>query len=99
MFHGAYDRAARAGRYRAVAAEYNRLFKTASDPYLASYYLRIAKDYLVRSQDELRFGARDFRRGGLYRRRAKPPASPLRRLAQDRTSESCNARASTFART
>jgi hypothetical protein len=32
----------------------NRLFKTASDPYLASYYLRIAKDYLVRSQDELR---------------------------------------------
>jgi hypothetical protein len=27
---------------------------TANDPYLASYYLRIAKDYLVRSQDELR---------------------------------------------
>jgi hypothetical protein len=54
MFHGTYDRAARADRYRAVAAEYNRLFKTASDPYLASYYLRIAKDYLVRSQDELR---------------------------------------------
>jgi hypothetical protein len=36
------------------AAQYNRLFKTAGDPYLASYYLRIAKDYLVRSQDELR---------------------------------------------
>jgi hypothetical protein len=53
MFHGTYDRAARADRYRAVAAEYNRLFKT-KDPYLASYYLRIAKDYLVRSQDELR---------------------------------------------
>jgi hypothetical protein len=54
MFHGAYDRGRRADRYRAVAAEYNRLSKTASDPYLASYYLRIAKDYLVRSQDELR---------------------------------------------
>jgi hypothetical protein len=54
MFHGTYDRAARADRYRDVAAEYNRLFKTAGDPYLASYYIRIAKDYLVRSQDELR---------------------------------------------
>jgi hypothetical protein len=54
MFHGTYDRAARADRYRAVAAEYNRLFKTTKDPHLASYYLRIAKDYLVRSQDELR---------------------------------------------
>jgi hypothetical protein len=54
MFHGTYDRAARAERYRAVAAEYNRLFKSTSDPYLGSYYLRIAKDYLVRSQDELR---------------------------------------------
>ena len=46
MLNGTYDRAARADRYRAVAAEYNRLFKSASDPYLASYYLRIAKDYL-----------------------------------------------------
>jgi hypothetical protein len=54
MFHGTYDRAARAERYRAVAADYNCLSKTASDVYLASYYLRIAKDYLVRSQDELR---------------------------------------------
>jgi hypothetical protein len=54
MFRGVYDRAARADRYRAVAAEYDRLFKTTKDPYLASYYLRIAKDYLVRSQNELR---------------------------------------------
>jgi hypothetical protein len=38
MFHGTYDRARRADRYRAVAAEYNRLSKTATDPYLASYY-------------------------------------------------------------
>jgi hypothetical protein len=36
MFHGTYDRAARADRYRAVAAEYNRLFKTTKDPYLAT---------------------------------------------------------------
>jgi hypothetical protein len=54
MFHRTYDRADRADRYRDVAAEYNRLFKTAGDPYLASYYLRIAKDYLLRSQDEPR---------------------------------------------
>jgi hypothetical protein len=54
MFSGTYDRAARAERNRAIAAEYNRLFKATSDPYLASYYLRIAKDHLVRSQDELR---------------------------------------------
>ena len=54
MFHGTYDRGARADRYRAVAAEYNRLFKTTSDPYLALYYLQIAKDYLVRSKDEMR---------------------------------------------
>jgi hypothetical protein len=43
MSNGTYDRAARADRYRAVAAEYNRLFKTAGDPYLASYYLRMPK--------------------------------------------------------
>jgi hypothetical protein len=54
MFSGTYDRAARAERNRAIASEYNRLFKATSDPYLASYYLRIAKDHLVRSQDELR---------------------------------------------
>jgi hypothetical protein len=54
MFHGTSDRIRRADRFQAVAAEYNRLSKTASDPYLASYYLRIAKDYLVRSQDEMR---------------------------------------------
>jgi hypothetical protein len=54
MFSGTYDRGARAERNRAIAAEYNRLFKSTTDPYLASYYLRIAKDHLVRSQDELR---------------------------------------------
>ncbi len=54
MFSETYDRAARAERNRAIAAEYNRLSKATADPYLASYYLRIAKDHLVRSQDELR---------------------------------------------
>jgi hypothetical protein len=54
MFNGTYDRAARAERNRTVAAEYNRLFKATKDPYLAPYYLRIAKDHLVRSQDDLR---------------------------------------------
>jgi hypothetical protein len=53
MFRGAHDRITRADRFRVVAAEYNRLSKATSDPYLASYYLRIAQDYLVRSQDEL----------------------------------------------
>jgi hypothetical protein len=54
MLSGTYDRGARAERNRAIAAEYNRLFKANTDPHLASYYLRIAKDHLVRSQDELR---------------------------------------------
>jgi hypothetical protein len=54
MFRGTYDRAARAEHNRAIAVECNRLFKATSDPYLASYYLRIAQDHLVRSQDELR---------------------------------------------
>jgi hypothetical protein len=54
MFRGKDGCAARADRYRAVAAEYDRLAKGTSDEYLRSYHLRIAKDYLVRSQDELR---------------------------------------------
>jgi hypothetical protein len=55
MFHGAYDRTARADRYRKVAAEYTGLSEAATDPSLiSSYYLRIAEDYLVQSQGELR---------------------------------------------
>jgi hypothetical protein len=54
MFHGTYDRADRAERYRKVAAEYAGLSDAATDPFLGSYYLRIAEDYLTRSQGEMR---------------------------------------------
>jgi hypothetical protein len=52
MFRGAYDRPARADRYRKFAAEYICLSEAATD--LARYYLRIAEAYLVQSQGELR---------------------------------------------
>jgi hypothetical protein len=54
MFHGTYDRAARADRYRKVAAEYTSLSEAAADQFLRSYYLRIAEEYAVRSDGELR---------------------------------------------
>jgi hypothetical protein len=54
MFRGTYDRAERAERYRKVAAEYAGLSEAATDPFLGSYYLRIAEDYLAQSQGELR---------------------------------------------
>jgi hypothetical protein len=54
MFHGTYDRAVTADRYRKVASEYAELSKAAADPHLGSYYLRIAEDYLAQSQGELR---------------------------------------------
>ena len=72
MFSGTYDRVVRAERNRALAAEYNRLSKATADPYLASYYLRIAKDHLVRSQDELR---------ALERERLAGTADTLSRVA------------------
>jgi hypothetical protein len=53
MFDGTYDRAARADRYRKVAAEYSGLSEAAADPFLGSYYLRIAEDYQDQSQREL----------------------------------------------
>jgi hypothetical protein len=53
MFHGTYDRAARADRYREVAAEYAGLSEATSDQFLRSYYLRIAEDYQDQSQREL----------------------------------------------
>jgi hypothetical protein len=53
MFHGTYDRAARADRYRKVAVEYTGLSEAASDQFLRSYYLRIAEDYQDQSQREL----------------------------------------------
>ena len=54
MFNGTYDRAAKANRYREVAAEYNSLSETTSDQFLRSYYLRIAEEYQAQSQGELR---------------------------------------------
>jgi hypothetical protein len=53
MFDGTYDRAARADRYRKVAAEYAGLADAATDPFRRSYYLRIAEDYQDQSQREL----------------------------------------------
>ena len=54
MFHGTYDRAAQADRYREVAAEYAGLSEATSDQFLRSYYLRTAEDYLAQSQGEMR---------------------------------------------
>jgi hypothetical protein len=54
MFHGTYDRAVRADRYRKVAAEYVGFSEAVTDPFLGSYYLRIAEDYQDQSQCELR---------------------------------------------
>jgi hypothetical protein len=54
MFHGTYDRGRRAARYKEVAAEYTGLSEATSDQFLRSYYLRIAEEYLARSQGELR---------------------------------------------
>ncbi len=54
MFHGTYDRAVRAERYRKFAAEYAELSNAAPDQYLSSYYLRIAEDYQEQSQREVR---------------------------------------------
>jgi hypothetical protein len=54
MFHGTYDRSARADCYREVAVEYTRLSEATSDQFLRSYYLRIAEDYQDRSLLEMR---------------------------------------------
>jgi hypothetical protein len=54
VFYGTYDRAAKADRYRKIAAEYAGLAEAAADPFLGSYYLRIAEDYQDQSQRELR---------------------------------------------
>jgi hypothetical protein len=59
MSNGMYDREKRADRYRKVAAEYAVLSKDASEPFLRSYYLRTAEEYLVRADGELRMSARE----------------------------------------
>jgi hypothetical protein len=59
MLNGVYDRQKRARRYRSIAAEYAGLSKDAADPFLRSSYLRVAEDYLVRAQGELRILERE----------------------------------------
>jgi hypothetical protein len=54
MFNGTYDRAARAARYRRVVAEYTGLSEATADQFLRSYYLRIAEQYMVRIEPEVR---------------------------------------------
>jgi hypothetical protein len=75
MFNGTYDRAARADRYRKVAVEYAGLSEAAADPFLGSYYLRIAEDYQDQSQRELWAAARTDRCTGHRRRHAQPTAA------------------------
>jgi hypothetical protein len=48
------DPAKRAERYRKVAAEYYDLAKEASSPSLRAYFQRVAEEYRVRAQGELR---------------------------------------------
>jgi len=48
------DPAKRAERYQKVAEEYAELAKGASSPFLRSYFQRIAEEYLLRAQGELR---------------------------------------------
>jgi hypothetical protein len=71
MFNGTYDRAARAERNRAVAAE-------PPDP-IPSHYLRIAKDHLVRSQDDLRALERENLASIADGPAAPPPSSEIER--------------------
>jgi hypothetical protein len=59
MFHGTYDRADRADRYRKVAAEYIGLSKATPDQFLRAYYLRIADDYMTRVNRETQALARE----------------------------------------
>ena len=49
-----FDHGSMANRYRKVAAEYKGLSEATVDQFLRSYYLRVAEDYLVRSDGELR---------------------------------------------
>jgi hypothetical protein len=48
------DPTKRADRYQKVAGEYYELAKQASSPSLRAYFERVANEYRVRAQDELR---------------------------------------------
>jgi hypothetical protein len=83
MFHGTYDRAERADRYRKVAAEYTGLSEATPDQFLRSFYLRIA-EVLPRPipSRNAGIGARAEHRAYQCGGRAKPPAADRRRLAR-----------------
>jgi hypothetical protein len=92
MFHGTYDRAVRADRYRKVEAEYTELSKHASDPLLGSYYLRIAEHYQDLSQREL--WALERERVGAQ---ASGKSSPAEATRGQRPSQEGEARGGLFA--
>jgi hypothetical protein len=48
------DPAKRAERYGKMAEEYSELAKGASSPFLRAYFQRIAEEYRLRAQGELR---------------------------------------------
>jgi hypothetical protein len=48
------DPAKRAERYRKMAEEYAELVKEASSPFLRAYYQRIAEQYRMHTEGELR---------------------------------------------
>ena len=79
------DPVMRADRYQKVAVEYYDLAKEASSPSLRAYFQRVAEEYRVRAQGELRVleheGAAATARFETWRRRAamrveKPPGRP-----------------------
>jgi hypothetical protein len=63
VFHEMHDHdlSKRADRYRKVAAEYADLAKDASAPFLRAYFQRIAEEYIVRADGELRVLDRESR--------------------------------------
>ena len=53
-FSGMQDPARRAERYRQVAAEYSELANDAASPFLRTHYRRLAEEYRLRAEGELR---------------------------------------------
>jgi hypothetical protein len=53
-FNQMRDPRKRADRYQKVAGEYYELAKEASSPFLRAYFQRVAEEYRVRAQGELR---------------------------------------------
>ena len=53
-FSGMQDPARRAERYRQVAAEYSELANDAASPFLRTHDRRLAEEYRLRAEGELR---------------------------------------------